>query len=178
MEESSAPDYYVTPSMDRSPEVQHVLNKMDETGVDAFLDVHGDEELPFNFLAGSEGCPNWSSRLQALHGAFLASYSRVNSDMQCPVAYDPEPAGEGRINICSNQVAIRYDCFSATLEMPFKDCLSNSDPDRGWNPARAMQLGASVIGALDYVHPYLRDETEFWNELPPEDAYVRPSSKY
>ena len=84
-DKSSVPDNYDTPSIDRLPEVYHVLNEMNESRVDAFLHVHGDEELPFNFLAGSKGCPNWSSRLQALHGAFLASYSRVNSDMQRPV---------------------------------------------------------------------------------------------
>ena len=53
--------------------------KIQETGVDAFLDVHGDEELPFNFLAGSEGLPNWGPRLRGLHGAFMAAYSRANS---------------------------------------------------------------------------------------------------
>ena len=30
-----------------------VRNKMDETGVDLYIDVHGDEEIPFNFLAGA-----------------------------------------------------------------------------------------------------------------------------
>jgi len=62
--------------------------------------------------------------------------------------------------------------------MPFKDCLSNPDPIRGWNPARAKMLGASVVEALKYVYPYLRDESEFWSKLPDEDANVRPTDKY
>jgi murein tripeptide amidase MpaA len=33
-------DSYVAPSLERSPEVYHVLNKMDETGVDVCIDVH------------------------------------------------------------------------------------------------------------------------------------------
>jgi hypothetical protein len=81
-------------------------------------------------------------------------------------------------NICSNQIGLRFNCFSATLEQPFKDCLTNPDPERGWSPARAGQLGKSVVDALSYVHPYLRDETEFWNDLPAEDAYIRPTDKY
>ena len=44
---------------------------MDRTGVDLFVDVHGDEALPFCFLAGSQGVPNWGPRLEALHGAFV-----------------------------------------------------------------------------------------------------------
>jgi len=174
----SSPDYYDAPTLERSPEVYHILQKMDQTGCDVFLDIHGDEALPFNFLAGSEGCPNWSTRLQHLHGALLAAYSRDNSDMQIPISYEPEEVGEGRMNVCSNQIAVRYDCLAATLEMPFKDCLSNVDPVRGWNPARSMQLGASILGALAYVQPYLRLEGEFWGGFRKEDEYVRPTENY
>jgi murein tripeptide amidase MpaA len=170
-------DYYEAPTLERSPEVYHVLKKMDETGVDAFLDIHGDEELPFNFLAGSEGCPNWSTRLETLHGAFLAKYSKTNSDMQIPVAYEPDEKGKGKLNVCSNQIAARYDCLAATLEMPFKDCMSNPDPERGWNGARSAMLGSSVLEALVYVGPYLRengDLTAFGEEY----AYVKPTCDY
>lgn len=41
---------YVAPSTDRSPEVHAVLAKMDETGVDFFLDVHGDEGIRVLFF--------------------------------------------------------------------------------------------------------------------------------
>jgi len=176
--------FYEAPTLERSPEVYHVLSKMDKTGCDVFLDIHGDEELPFNFLSGSEGCPNWSKRLKVLHGAFLAKYSRTNSDMQIPIAYEPEEAGKGRMNVCSNQIAVRYDCLSATLEMPFKDCLSNPDPENGWNPVRSSMLGASVLEPLLYVAPYLRvsgdDDDDFdWDEVfGVEDAYVTPTSDY
>ena len=155
---------------------------MDKTGVDAFLDVHGDEELPYNFLAGSEGCPNWGPRLQHLQGAFLASYARANSDMQQKYGYEPEPAGKGRMNICSNQVSTRFNCLGVTLEMPFKDCASNSVPELGWSPDRAKELGKSVLEALLYVEPYLRTEEEFWKDgsekWEKQDKYVCPTSKY
>jgi len=171
-------DYYDAPTLERSPEVYAVLNKMDETGCDAFLDIHGDELIPYNFLAGGEGTVNWGPRLKGLHSAFLASYSRANSDMQAAYGYDPEEPLCGRTNVCSNQIGIRFDCFSATLEMPFKDCLPNSDPIRGWNPARARMLGGSVVDSLVYVHPHLRDKNDFWSMLSSEDAYVTPISKF
>ena len=177
-------DYYEAPTLERSPEVYYVLNKMDETGCDMFLDVHGDEELPFNFLAGGEGCANWGPRLMALQGAFSQKYSRVNSDMQVPVGYDPEETGKGMMNVCSNQITSRFNCLGLTLEMPFKDCMSNPDPERGWNGARAAMLGSSVLEALAYVGPHLRvdDEKElersFDNSSEKKDAYVRPKSDY
>ena len=36
-----------------------MMRRMDETGCDLFLDIHGDEEIAANFLAGSEvlTCP-------------------------------------------------------------------------------------------------------------------------
>lgn len=164
--------------MERSPEVYYVLKAMDETGVDAFADIHGDEELPFNFIAGGEGCPNWSERLKGLQGAFLGAYCRANSDMQKPIGYEPEPPGRGRMAVCSNQIAVRFDCLAVTLEMPFKDCMSNPDPERGWNGSRAGQLGASLLDALVYAHPFLRTDEDFWSALPQDDAYVCPTSKY
>jgi len=172
---SSTSEMYEAPTLYRSPEVYYLLKHMDEAGCDAFLDIHGDEALPFNFLAGSQGMSVWGKRLESLHGAFLASYERANQDMQAKVSYNPDKPNEGMKNICSNQIAERFDCFSATLEMPFKECLGRP---AGWGPERARQLGGSVLDALCYVHPHLRDEGDFWEGLPDEDAYVEPSSKY
>ena len=35
----------------------HVRNKMDSVGLDMLLDIHGDEELPYNFINGNEVIP-------------------------------------------------------------------------------------------------------------------------
>jgi len=178
----SSGDEYPAPSLERSPEVYYVLEKMKETGCDAFCDIHGDEEIPYNFLA-QPVVPNWGPRLKALHGAFNAAYSRANPDMQAEFAYEPTEYKEGDVlYIANDQIAHRFDCLSVTLEMPFKDCLSNSDPERGWSPARARALGASLCDPLLYIQPYLRvddmDEEEFAKSFSEEDRYVLPTSKY
>jgi len=178
----SSGDDYSAPSLERSPEVFHVLKKMEETGCDIFCDIHGDEEIPFNFLA-QPVVPNWGPRLKALYGAFTAAYSRANPDMQQEIAYEPTEYAEGDIlNIANDQVAHLFDCLSVTLEMPFKDCWSNSDAERGWSPARSRTLGASLCEPLLYIHPYLRvddqDEETFANSFPEQDRYVLPTSQY
>ena len=173
--------FYMAPTLERSPEVYGVLKKMDETGVDIFLDVHGDEELPVNFISGAEKTPKWGKRMESLHGAFVASFKRANPDFQQEVGYpspDSEEAALKYMNVATNQVANRFDCLGMTLEMPFKDCLTNPDPIRGWSPKRARDLGASVLGPFEYVHQYLRAEGEFWTNLPSEDAYVDPTDDY
>jgi hypothetical protein len=145
-------------------------------GVDCFLDIHGDEELPFNFLAGANLIPNWDKRMESLHGAFAAAYTRANPDMQKKYGYPPQDSPEAVLeymNVATNQVANRFNCLGLTLEMPFKDCLTNSDPEHGWTPKRSRELGASVLIPLEYIHQYLRAEGEFWTQLPDDDAYVK-----
>ena len=34
-------------------------------GVDFLADCHGDEELPYNFVNGTEGIPSWDDRLES-----------------------------------------------------------------------------------------------------------------
>eukprot|EP00522_Entomoneis_paludosa_P007843 CAMPEP_0172444896 /NCGR_PEP_ID=MMETSP1065-20121228/4908_1 /TAXON_ID=265537 /ORGANISM="Amphiprora paludosa, Strain CCMP125" /LENGTH=416 /DNA_ID=CAMNT_0013195641 /DNA_START=1 /DNA_END=1251 /DNA_ORIENTATION=+ len=173
-------DDYEAPSLERSPEVWHTLRKMQQTGVDVFVDVHGDEELPFNFISGAEHVPNWSKRLETLHGAFTAAYTRANSDMQPHIGYPPMESPEQALpymNVATNQVSNRFQCLSVTLEMPFKDCLSNPDPERGWTPARSRRLGASVLDPLEYIAPHLRTPEEDL-KLPTEDAYIAPTDNY
>ena len=88
-----------------------MLKKMDESGVNISMDVHGDELLPFNFIAADQGAPNWGPRLESLHGAFLlASYIRANADMQAEVGYDRNPPMEGNLGIK------KIDCLSMTLQ--------------------------------------------------------------
>jgi len=176
--EWSSTSNYVAPSLQRSPEVYYVLKQMDKTGVDIFADIHGDETHPFNFIAGAEGCHNWNERLKALHSSLLGAYCRANTDMQKEIGYKPEEFGKARMVVCSNQIAARFDCLAFTLEMPFKDCFSNPDPERGWHPFRAGQLGASLIDSVVYVHPNLRSNLEFWMTLPDDDAYVAPTENY
>ena len=135
---------YEAPTLARSPEVLHALAAMDSTGVDVFVDVHGDEGLPFTFVAGAEGLGIWGPRIKALQGAFLGAYARANPDMQAEFGYDPDPPLEGNLAVCSNQVAQRFDCLGVTLEMPFKVCASNAG-EVNFDGGRCAALGASLL---------------------------------
>ena len=73
---------WAAPTEDYSPEVFHVLREMHAAGLDLLLDVHGDEALPYNFIAGSEGVPGWTPRLAGLQKAFCDAFERANPDFQ------------------------------------------------------------------------------------------------
>ena len=47
-------------------QVYLVKQMMQQEGCDMMLDVHGDEELPYNFISGNEGIPSWTPRLSNL----------------------------------------------------------------------------------------------------------------
>ncbi|MEE4244459.1 MAG: M14-type cytosolic carboxypeptidase, partial [Kangiellaceae bacterium] len=50
-------------TLEKSPEVHCVRQHMEQTGVDLFLDIHGDEALPYNFLAANEGIPSYNEQM-------------------------------------------------------------------------------------------------------------------
>ena len=81
------------PSAEKSPEVLCVRNAMDETGVDFAMDVHGDEAIPANFLAGFEGIPSLSDRQLNCSTLFSETLERLSPDFQrSRVMRSPRPA--------------------------------------------------------------------------------------
>lgn len=143
---------WLNPSLEKSPEVFHVINKMEETGVDLFYDVHGDEALPFVFLAGSEGTPSYNNRLAVLRKRFSEVFILASADFQSEFGYEVDAPGEANMTVATNWVAERFDCLANTLEMPFKDNDNLPDPTMGWSPERSLKLGeASLVAMLAVV---------------------------
>jgi murein tripeptide amidase MpaA len=136
------------PTPERSPEVLAVRNRMDETGVDFAIDVHGDEAIPYVFLAGFEGIPKWTERQGALYARFRETLARRSPDFQVEHGYEVAKPGSANLSMSTNQLADRYGAVSMTLEMPFKDNDALADPEFGWSPERSMRMGEDCLGAL------------------------------
>ena len=81
------------------------MKKMDEAGCDLFLDIHGDEEIPFNFLAGSEGIPSFNERLRDLQNTFSTAFVRASPDFQPKPGYTVDEPGKANLAISSNGVS-------------------------------------------------------------------------
>jgi len=145
-----------SPSLEKSPEVFHVTNKMKETGVDLFYDVHGDEGLPFVFLAGCEGVPSYDARMEALQKKFVDALLLTSADFQSEFGYDKDEPGKANLTVASNWVAETFGCLSNTLEMPFKDNDNMPDPMAGWSPERSIYLGEASLTAMLAVVDELR----------------------
>lgn len=137
-----------SPSIERSPEVYWIREKMLQTGVDCCIDVHGDEALPYNFIAGTQGIASWSDQKDQLLEHFKANLQQLNPDFQTTHGYPRPAAGAANYAICSNYVAEAFDCLAVTLEMPFKDTVDTPDVKFGWSPRRSINLGRSFIDAI------------------------------
>lgn len=143
------------PCMARSPEVFLVRQKMHEVGVDFCLDVHGDEELPYNFIAGAEGVPSWNAARQAQHDAYLAALVQASPDFQTKHGYPLDAPNSSDLAKATDYIGETFTCLSMTLEMPFKDTVETPNPDEGWSPDRCKKLGAANLDALYRVFDQL-----------------------
>jgi len=139
---------WLEPSMDKSPEVYLIREQMLQIGVNFCLDVHGDEGLPYNFVAGAEGVVSWSDKMADLQERYCLSLMRANPDFQMEKGYPVEPPGEANKTVCTNYIAETFKCLAMTLEMPFKDTADTPQSFQGWSPERSSKLGASGIDAL------------------------------
>ncbi len=145
-----------TPTLERSPEVYYVLNAMHEVGVDMYLDLHGDEALPYNFVAGSEGIPVYNNRLKALENQFKDALLMATPEFQDEFGYAKDEPGQADLTIASNAVGQAFECLAYTIEMPFKDNNNLPDPLFGWSVQRCQQFGEDILVAAYNVVGSLR----------------------
>lgn len=143
------------PTEQYSPEVYFVREKIHEIGVDVFLDVHGDEGLPYVFVAGTEGVPNYNSEITALECMFKDAFKAASPDFQDKYGYAKDEAGQADLSLATNYVGNTFHCLAYTLEMPFKDNDNLPDDDFGWNGQRSLRLGESILSPLLVVCEYL-----------------------
>lgn len=139
---------WADPDPERAPEVRRIRDAMDDTGVAFALDVHGDEEIPYNFAGGGEGTPAWDPRRAAVKRRFIDAWLAATPDMQAVHGYPTPAPGEGNLTVCSQQLCERFRCVALTVEQPFLDHDDNPEPVAQWSPARAKALGASVLEPL------------------------------
>ena len=142
---------------EQSPEVHFVLSQMQATGVDLFLDIHGDEAIPYVFTAGCEGNPSFNARLEHLENHFRKALIETGADYQTQFGYPKDAPGQANLTLACNAVGERFDCLAFTLEMPFKDHDDRPDARTGWNGARSKKLAVDVLTAIADVAPKLRD---------------------
>ena len=144
---------WMTPSMERSPEVLCVRAAMERTGCDFFLDVHGDETIPHVFVAGCEMLPTITPQQNAAQDDYVQALLKSATDFQTARGYTANRYSSDALKLASKWAGHRFGCVSLTLELPFKDHNDRPDAVAGWSAARSMQLGRDVLAALAETRP-------------------------
>jgi len=143
------------PSVERSPEVLCVRAAMHESGVAAFLDVHGDEALPYVFVDGCERLPGFTADHLARQQEFIAAFKRASPDFQDVHGYPSNKDTKVNLTLASKYVGSTFGCLALTLEMPFKDNADWPDAGAGWSGQRSKRLGAAALEPLLTLLPRL-----------------------
>jgi len=139
-----------------TPEVFVVRRAILGSGVDLFLDIHGDEASPFAFVAGSEGNPSYSARIAALEAQLTRDLAGASPSFSPEPGYEPDEPGKADLSCAANWVGERFDCPSLTVELPFKDAIGEPDRRRGWSPGRSEAFGRTLVGSALMMLPSLR----------------------
>jgi len=143
-------------SQEISPEVLFVQQQMAKHGVDLFVDVHGDETIPYIFTAACEGNPGYTPRIAQLESRFRSHLSALTVDFQTTHGYTRSLPGQANMTLACNSVGQRFDCLSLTLEMPFKDNDDAPDLHAGWSGQRSKQLAKDVLSSVADIVTHLR----------------------
>nr|WP_294846749.1 M14-type cytosolic carboxypeptidase [uncultured Sphingomonas sp.] len=144
------------PTADKSPEVLWVRNAMDEQPPVFAMDIHGDEAIPANFLAGFEGIPSLTEEQSRLFTLFGDTLEKLCPDFQQQKGYEIAAPGKANMSMSTTQLAERYGAVSMTLEMPFKDNFDLPDETYGWSPERSKYLAAHCLDSLHAMLPELK----------------------
>ncbi|CAN5801349.1 M14-type cytosolic carboxypeptidase [soil metagenome] len=136
---------WMTPSLEMSPEVFYVKNKILETGCDLFLDIHGDEALPYVFVAGSEMLDGFTDKQRQEQQVFVDSFVAASPDFQTKFGYEASKYNEDMLKLASKFMGHHFKCVSLTLELPFKDNDDLPDVEVGWDGERSMRLGEAML---------------------------------
>ena len=131
-----------------SPEVFLVRAEMERTGCGLFLDIHGDETLPYVFFSTAEEVPGFTAAAATAQARFIEAFLAASPDFQTTEGYKPGRFGEELLTLASKWVANHFGCVSLTLEMPFKDNALLPDEAVGWNGARSKRLGAAMLDPI------------------------------
>lgn len=137
-----------SPSMERSPEVYLVRQRMEEVGVDFCVNSHAWAGTHV-FALGPYNVPSVTPHQTAMWKRYEAALARANPDFEVGWPYPgggPAP-GKADTAMCWNWLSERGS-FGVLYELLFKDNRNNPDPVRGWSPERCRKMGWATLDAL------------------------------
>lgn len=139
--------HWASPDPVLCPEVHLVKNAMLEIGVDLFIDLHGDETLPYNFMMSEDNPPFAEHLKQALateNDNFQTRYDYSTEVTACGGATCGSSCGQQK---ATTFVQKNFGVPAVLLESPFK-LLQLGKELKDWDHKSAIKLGNSLAKIL------------------------------
>jgi murein tripeptide amidase MpaA len=129
-----------------APEIQLVRGLMDETGVDVFLDVHGDEERHYLWLAHPHPS-NISKNVAHIQRQFEEIVQQRFTEYGPTPASIPAPSKPDS-GMATDYVAGKHHCPAWIIELPNKDTISATGEHDSLLAAGCANFGRAAIDIL------------------------------
>jgi murein tripeptide amidase MpaA len=141
-----------SPTENDCPEVYFVRKKILETGVDIFLDIHGDEKIPYSFIMSSGSACNANHRVDH----FKNIYAAANESFQTEIDYSNylgclshccsvNSCGKKSLSKATDYISQTFDCLSMVLEMPFTQNSKATQGELAPSITTCKGLGFSIL---------------------------------
>lgn len=132
-----------------APEVIIVRDLIGKMGVDFFLDVHGDEERPYIWLAGPH-----ADNVTPEAGKLQTQFERLLAEQYVEVRPRPESISAPNrpdSGMSTDYVATTFKCPALIIELPFKETVSASGQRDSLMAEGCMGFGRACVEALNTV---------------------------
>lgn len=140
---------------DGAPEIRAVQAAMRERGVHTFVDVHGDERIPYVFGQPPDDHPKRNAYARETSSQLVALFDAYAPDFQTEHRYPSGKPSRPNLKVASVWIENTFGCPALTIEMPFSDN-ANAPQDAGFSLDRARAIGGQTVDVFAALLPHLQ----------------------
>lgn len=138
-------------SIEATPAVQAVLDRMAACGIDFCLDVHADEELPYAFVANVDRIVPPPSGIASICDSFQTELGAIDPAFRPRSGYVRPHTLAAPLSFCSPHIMHTFGAPSLTLELPYKRVENPPGRISEYAVPGCVHTGRSSLAALSHV---------------------------
>ena len=138
-------------TLDTSPAVRAVLDRMAVAGIDFCMDVHADEELPYVFVANVDRIVPPPPEIASICDSFQTELGAIDPAFRPRSGYVRPHTLAAPLSFCSPYIMHAFQVPSLTLELPYKMVENSSGQISEYAVPGCIHTGRSSLTALSRV---------------------------
>jgi murein tripeptide amidase MpaA len=138
-------------TIEASPAVRAVLDRMAAAGIDLCLDVHADEELPYVFVANVDRIVPPPAPIAAICDRFQAALGSADPAFRPDSGYVRPHTLAAPLSFCSPHIMHAFRVPALTLELPYKMAEDSTGRLTEYAVPGCRSTGRATLAALSRV---------------------------